>query len=357
MGTTYGSNIKLDIYGGSHDEKIGMTLSGIPAGEVIDMEALRAFMARRAPGQDAYSTARREPDEPIFLSGLDGNVTNGDTIEAVIYNKNQRSGDYSALLDTPRPSHADFAARIKYGESVDLRGGGHFSGRLTAPMCIAGGICLQMLERRGIKIGAHIYSVGSVFDTPFDPVDVCTAEFELIHSRRFSVIDEAAGEKMRTEIENARLEGDSVGGIVECAVIGLPIGLGEHMFASVEGAISSVVFGIPAVKGIEFGAGFSAASLRGSQNNDPFVTDGTRVFTKTNNAGGILGGMSSGMPIVFRAAIKPTPSIAKEQDSVSLSRMENVKMVVGGRHDPCIVPRAVPVFEAACALAITDLML
>lgn len=357
MGITYGLNIKLDIYGGSHDEKIGMTLSGIPAGEVIDMDALRAFMARRAPGQDAYSTARKEPDEPVFLSGLDGNVTNGDTIEAVIYNKNQRSGDYSSLLDTPRPSHADFAARMKYGKNVDLRGGGHFSGRLTAPLCIAGGICLQILERRGIKIGAHIYSIGSVKDTPYDPVAVCAEDFQLIGSRRFSVIDETAGEKMKAEIENARLDGDSIGGVVECAAIGLPIGLGEHMFASVEGAISSVVFGIPAVKGIEFGAGFESSRLRGSENNDPFVTDGIRITTKTNNAGGILGGMSSGMPMIFRAAIKPTPSIAKEQDSVSLSRMENVKMVVGGRHDPCIVPRAVPVFEAACALAIYDLMM
>lgn len=357
MGITYGLNLKLDIFGGSHDDAIGMTLEGIPSGEVIDMDALRAFMARRAPGQDAYSTARKEPDEPVFLSGLDGNVTTGDVIKAVIYNKNQRSGDYSSLLDTPRPSHADFAARMKYGEGVDLRGGGHFSGRLTAPMCIAGGICLQILEHRGIKIGAHIYSVGSVFDTPFDPVSVSENDFDRIHSRRFSVLDENAGELMKAEIEKARLDGDSVGGIVECAAIGLPVGLGEHMFASVEGAISSVVFGIPAVKGIEFGAGFASASLRGSENNDPFCTDGTRIYTKTNNAGGILGGMSSGMPIIFRAAIKPTPSIAKEQDSVSLSRMENVKMVVGGRHDPCIVPRAVPVFEAACALAIYDLMM
>ena len=356
MGINYGLNIKLDIYGGSHDEKIGMTLSGIPAGEVIDMDALRLFMSRRAPGRDVYSTARREADEPVFLSGLDGNVTNGEMIEAVIYNTNQRSGDYSSLVDTPRPSHADFAARMKYGEGVDLRGGGHFSGRLTAPMCIAGGICLQILERRGIKIGAHICSIGSVSDARFDPVFVTEEDFDKVHSRRFPVLDEDAGERMKKEIETARLQGDSVGGIVECAAIGLPAGLGEHMFASVEGAISSVVFGIPAVKGIEFGAGFESARMLGSQNNDPFVTDGSRVTTKTNNAGGILGGMSSGMPVIFRAAIKPTPSIAIEQDTVSLSRMENVKITVGGRHDPCIVPRAVPVFEAAAALAIFDLM-
>ena len=356
MRKSYGQNISLDIFGGSHDEKIGMTLSGIPAGESIDLDALRAFLARRAPGRDRFSTTRRESDEPVFISGIENGVTTGEVIEAVIYNQNQRSGDYSSLVDTPRPSHADYAARMKYGEDVDLRGGGHFSGRLTAPMCIAGGICLQILERRGIKIGAHIYSVGSVKDTPFDPVAVSASDFDTIHSRDFSVLDECAGEKMKAEIDGARLYGDSIGGVIECAVVGLPTGLGEHMFGSVEAAVSSIVFGIPAVKGIEFGAGFGAAEMRGSENNDPFVTDGQSIFTKTNNAGGILGGMTSGMPLIFRAAIKPTPSIALEQDTVSLSRMENVKITVGGRHDPCIVPRAVPVFEAAAALAIIDLM-
>ena len=352
----YGLNLKLDIYGGSHDERIGMRLEGIPAGETIDLDALRAFMARRAPGNSPYATARREDDEPVFLSGLDGNITNGEPIEAVIYNKNQRSGDYSSLLDTPRPSHADYAARMKYGESVDLRGGGHFSGRLTAPLCIAGGICLQMLERRGIKIGAHIYSVGNILDTPFDGVSVSESDFDLARSRSFPVLCEEAGERMKAEIDAARLCGDSVGGVVECAVIGLPIGLGEHMFGSCEAAISSAVFSIPAVKGIEFGAGFESAKMRGSENNDPYTTDGVHITTKTNNAGGIIGGMTSGMPLIFRAAVKPTPSIAMEQDSVSLSRMENVKIKVGGRHDPCIVPRAVPVFEAAAALAIVDIL-
>ncbi len=356
MENIYGKRIKLDIYGGSHDEKIGMTLSGIPAGEEIDLDALRAFMARRVPGNDAYSTARRESDEPVFLSGLDGNVTNGDTVEAVIYNQNQRSGDYSSLADTPRPSHADFAARMKYGESVDLRGGGHFSGRLTAPMCIAGGICLQILARRGIHIAAHIYSIGDIYDRAFDAVNVSKRDFDILHYWKFPVLEGAAGAKMKAAIEKARLAGDSLGGIVECATIGLPVGLGEHMFDSVESAISGIVFGIPAVKGIEFGAGFASASLLGSQNNDPFYIDGDTVKTKTNNSGGILGGMTNGMPLIFRAAIKPTPSIAKEQDTISLSRRENVKIAVGGRHDPCIVPRAVPVFEAATAIAIVDLM-
>ena len=354
---TYGKRIKLDIYGGSHDEKIGMILSGIPAGEAIDMDALRAFMARRAPGNDPYSTSRKEPDEPVFLSGIDeNNVTTGEDIEAVIYNTNQRSGDYSSLADTPRPSHADYAARVKYGEEVDLRGGGHFSGRLTAPMCIAGGICLQMLARRDIHIGAHIYSVGTVYDRPFDAVNISKRDLDILHYWKFPVLEGSAGAKMKALIEHVRTGGDSVGGIVECAIIGLPTGLGEHMFDSVEAAISGIVFGIPAVKGIEFGAGFAASEMLGSENNDPFCVVDGEIKTRTNNAGGILGGMTSGMPVIFRAALKPTPSIAKEQDSVSLSRMENVKITVGGRHDPCIVPRAVPVFEAAAALAIVDLM-
>ena len=356
MENIYGKRIKLDIYGGSHDEKIGMTLDGIPVGETIDFDELRAFMARRAPGNDPYSTKRKEPDEPVFLSGISGNATTGGRIEAVIYNQNQRSGDYSSLADTPRPSHADYAAIMKYGREVDLRGGGHFSGRLTAPMCIAGGICLQILARKGIHIGAHIYSVGNVQDRPFDPVNVSKRDLDILHCWKFPVLEGASGEKMKRLIETARRECDSVGGVIECAVVGLPAGLGEHMFDSVESAVANIVFGIPAVKGIEFGAGFSASELRGSENNDPFYTDGKHIFTKTNNSGGILGGMTNGMPLIFRAAFKPTPSIAKEQDTVSLSKMENVKITVGGRHDPCVVPRAVPVIEAAAALAVMDLM-
>lgn len=353
----YGINLKLKIYGGSHDEKIGMTLSGIPAGEKIDFDELRAFMARRAPGNDAYSTKRKEPDEPVFLSGFDGDVTTGEVIEAVIYNKNQHSSDYSSLVDIPRPSHADFAARMKYGEGVDLRGGGHFSGRLTAPMCIAGNICLQILKRSGIEVCAHILSIADVCDKPFELASVNKDDFDALRGRKFPTIDVSAEEKMRSVIEEARLDANSVGGVIECAAIGLPTGLGEHMFMGVEGRISSIVFSIPAIKGIEFGLGFGSAAIRGSENNDPFYTDGKAIYTKTNNAGGILGGMTSGMPIVFRAAVKPTPSIGKEQDSVSLSKMENVKLTIGGRHDPCILPRAVPVFEAATAITIFDMLL
>ena len=356
MSTTYGNNLKLTIYGGSHDEKIGMTLSGIPAGYKIDMDELYTFMKRRAPGNNAYSTKRKEPDFPVFLSGFDSDVTNGDMIEAVIYNQNQHSGDYSNLFDIPRPSHADFAAKMKYGDRVDLRGGGHFSGRLTAMMCIAGGICLQILKMGGIKIASHIYSIGNINDTTFDPVSPALQMNELC-GKEFPVICDTIGEEMRNVIEMARLDSDSVGGVIETAVVGVKAGLGEHMFSGVEGRISSIIFGIPAVKGIEFGLGFGSSKISGSQNNDPFYTNGEHIYTKTNNAGGILGGMTSGMPIIFRAALKPTPSIAKEQDSVSLSKMQNVKLTISGRHDPCVVPRAVPVFEACAAIAIMDMML
>ena len=287
----------------------------------------------------------------------ENDTLDGHTLHAIIRNTNQRSGDYSNLSFVPRPSHADFAARMKYGENVDLRGGGHFSGRLTAPLCVVGGICLQYLRQKGIHIGAHVYSIGGVFDLPFDLATVGEKELSLLSERSdLPVLDQASGERMRALIETVRDEGDSIGGIVECAVLGLPAGLGEHMFDGIENRISGIVFGIPGVKGIEFGNGFACATLRGSQNNDPFVTDGTHIRTKTNNAGGILGGMSTGMPLIFRAAMKPTPSIFKEQDSVDMVSMEPVKLSIKGRHDPCIVLRAVPVVEAAAAIAVCDLL-
>lgn len=358
MSTTYGKNLKITVYGGSHDSEIGVFCEGLPKGITINTEELEAFMKRRAPGQNAYSTKRKEPDKPVFLSGIgDDGVTDGDRLHAVIYNTNQRSSDYSDLTFVPRPSHADFAARMKYGESVDLRGGGHFSGRLTAPLCIVGGICLQYLASRGIRIGAHAYAIGGIYDTPFDMAEVTDKDIDRLIASDFPTLDTEVGERMRAIIEEARLEGDSVGGIVEVAATGIPAGLGEHMFDGVENRISSAVFGIPAVKGIEFGNGFECASLRGSQNNDGFYTDGKKIYTKTNNAGGILGGMSNGMPIVFRAAMKPTPSIAKEQDSVDMTSMTPHRLVIKGRHDPCVVVRAIPVFEAVTAIVITDMLL
>ena len=358
MSTSYGKNINIMIYGGSHDEQIGVIAKGLPAGFPIDREELLAFMKRRAPGQNSMSTQRREADIPEFLSGVgaDGCLT-GETVHAVIKNTNQRSQDYSNLSFVPRPSHADFPARMKYGESVDLRGGGHFSGRLTAPMCIVGGICLQYLRSRGIEVCAHVYSIGDVCDTPFDPVRVGGTEFSILRKRQeMPVLCEQAGEKMRMLIEKARSEGDSVGGIIECAVTGLPAGLGEHIFDGIENRVSGIIFGIPGVKGIEFGEGFGASRLSGSENNDPYVTDGERIFTSTNRSGGVLGGMSTGMPLVFRGAMKPTPSIYREQDSVDMVSMKPVKLQIKGRHDPCIVLRALPVFEAAAAIAVCDLL-
>lgn len=357
MANEFGKNLKLSIYGGSHDEVIGMHLSGFPKGFTLDREELLAFMARRAPNGGAFSTPRKEPDTPEFLSGLEDGVTNGEELHAIIRNTNQHSKDYSFIYDTPRPGHADFAALCKYGKDVDLRGGGHFSGRLTAPLCIAGGMALQYLASRGITVGAHIERIHGVCDTRFNPVTVSKNELDALKKKPFPVLSDKAGETMQQEIVSARAEQNSVGGVIECAVVGLPAGLGEHMFDGVEGRVASLCFSVPAVKGVEFGAGFGAADLFGSENNDPFVTDGKMVTTLTNNAGGILGGMTTGMPLIFRAAFKPTPSIAREQGTVSLSRMENTKLSIGGRHDPTVVVRALPVVEAVAALAVLDLLL
>lgn len=353
MSSTYGENLKLSIFGQSHGAAIGMTLDGIPAGLPVNLEALQAFLNRRAPGQNDYSTPRREEDRPEFLSGLVGGFTCGAPLAAIIRNTNTRSGDYSNLKDCPRPGHADYTAQIKYGGCQDAAGGGHFSGRLTAPLCIAGGLCKQWLEAKGIHIGAHIAAIEHVQDTPFDPL---APQLALVGTD-FPVLNREAGERMRQAVSAARMEQDSVGGIIECAVTGLSAGLGEPMFGGVEGRIAQIVYGIPAVKGVEFGTGFEAARLRGSENNDPFRMENGQVVTAANHCGGILGGITNGMPLLFRVAIKPTPSISRPQQSVSLSRGENQELVVKGRHDPCIVPRAVPVVEAAAAIALFDLLL
>jgi chorismate synthase len=316
MSNTYGKNLKITIFGQSHSPAIGVTIDGLPAGFAIDFEELNAFMRRRAPGQGEYATKRKEADEPEFLSGLVDGVTCGAPLTAIIRNTDTRSQDYEQLKDIPRPAHADYAAYAKYGEARDVRGGGQFSGRLTAPLCIAGGICLQLLRREGIKIAAHIAQIGN--------------------------------------IEEALKNGDSVGGIIECVGEGVPAGLGEPMFGGMENRIAAILFGIPAVKGVEFGNGFAAARLRGSENNAAFVMEADTIKTRTNNHGGILGGITSGMPIIFRVAFKPTPSVSIEQDSVSLAKMESARIAITGRHDPCIVPRAVPCVEAAAAVAIYD---
>ncbi len=353
MSSSFGSSLKITIFGQSHAPAIGVCIEGFPAGFRPDFDALDAFLARRAPGQGAYATARREADRPEFLSGLAEGQTCGAPLTAVIRNTDTRSGDYAGLKDVPRPGHADYPAQVKWGGAQDAAGGGHFSGRLTAPLCIAGGLCLQYLQARGIAVGAHIERIGGVSDRRFDPVQP-----ELpVPAGVLPVLSAPAGERMLAEIAAAKAEGDSVGGCIECAVTGLPTGLGSPMFDGMENRLARILFGIPAVKGLEFGNGFACAGLRGSENNDPYSMDGGAVRTRTNNAGGILGGLTTGMPLVFRAAIKPTPSIARPQESVSLSRRENTTLEIHGRHDPCIVPRAVPCVEAAAAVAILDALL
>ena len=353
MSSTYGENLKLSIFGQSHGVAIGMTLDSIPAGLPVDTDALQIFLNRRAPGQNDWSPPRKEADRPEFLSGILDGFTCGAPIAAAIYNKSTRSGDYANLKDCPRPGHADLTAQIKYGGFQDAAGGGHFSGRLTAPLCIAGGLCKQWLEGMGIRVFAHIAAIAGISDTPFDPL---APDMDSIQPD-FPVINPDAGAQMRDAISAAKGDGDSVGGIVECAVTGLPAGVGEPMFGGVESRIAQIVYGVPAVKGVEFGAGFSAANLRGSQNNDDYVISDGQIRTATNNAGGILGGITTGMPLIFRAALKPTPSISRPQQSVDLNDGKVQKLIVKGRHDPCIVPRAVPVIEAAAAIAIFDMIL
>lgn len=349
MSSTYGENLHLTIFGQSHSPAIGMTLEGIPAGEQLDFDQLQRFLERRAPGRSAYSTARKEADAPEFLSGLRGSTTCGAPLTAIIRNGDTRSKDYAPFSAVPRPGHADYTANVKYFGYQDYAGGGHFSGRLTAPLCIAGGICLQLLQRRGIEVISRIRSIGEVEDPA--PLTASTAE------KAFPTVDEAAGEAMQAAIAQAKARGDSLGGVIECAVLGLPAGLGDPMFGGMENRIAGIVFGIPAVKGIEFGAGFAAARLPGSQNNDSYTVKDGRIETRSNHCGGILGGITNGMPLVFRAAVKPTPSIAMEQASVNLETLEETTLQVGGRHDPCIVPRAVPVMEAAAAIAVYDALL
>ena len=356
MSSTYGEHLKLSIFGQSHGPAIGMVLDGIPAGLPVDMDELIAFMVRRAPGQANFATPRKEADLPEFLSGVVNGYTCGAPIAATIENNNTRSKDYSELKDCPRPGHADYAAQIKYGGYQDVAGGGHFSGRLTAPLCIAGGLCKQWLEKLGIRIAAHIVAIGGVVDEPEVYIDWANPNLDLIQ-KDFPVINREAGEKMMAAIAAAKADGDSVGGLIECIATGLPAGLGEPMFGGMESKIAQIVYAIPAVKGLNFGTGFAGSYMRGSENNDQFVIENGQVKTKRNFAGGILGGITNGMPLVFEVAVKPTPSISKPQKSISLSRMEETELVIQGRHDPCIVPRAVPVVEAAAAIAIYDAIL
>lgn len=356
MSSTYGEKIKISVFGESHGNGIGVVIDGLPAGVKIDMDKVLVQMSRRAPGKDKTATPRKESDLPKVLSGMLGDTLTGAPLCAVIENTNTKSGDYGNLLNCPRPGHSDYTAYVKYNASNDIRGGGHFSGRLTAPIVFAGAICRQILEEKGIKIAAHIASIGSVNDEDFNPVAIDNELIDKLNNSTFALIDDSVEDKMRSEVEAARLAQDSIGGTIECAVSGIEAGVGEPMFDGVEGVIAKAVFGVPAIKGIEFGKGFELSKMRGSQSNDPFEYKNGKVVTKTNNCGGILGGITNGMPVIFKAGVKPTPSISMEQDTVDLQKKENAKLVIKGRHDPCIVPRAVPVIEAVTAVAILNLL-
>ncbi|MFI3174358.1 MAG: chorismate synthase [Bacillota bacterium] len=356
MSSTYGEAVKISIFGQSHSEAIGVVIDGLPYGEEIDLDTVQTFMGRRAPGQSQYTTSRKEGDVPRIVSGIYEGKTTGAPLCAVIENTNTKSKDYDQLKDIPRPGHADFTAEVKYKGFQDHRGGGHFSGRLTAPLCFAGAVCKQILERKNIYIGGHIDSIHTIQDESFPPVNLKKEDFQKVLLHDFPTIDEAVGEKMKERILKAKTDHDSVGGVVECGVIGLPVGVGEPMFDGLESKLSSIVFGIPAVKGVTFGDGFEVSTKYGSENNDSFFMGAdNKVETKTNHHGGSLGGISSGMPLLMKVAFKPTPSIAKEQQSVSLKEGKDTPLGIVGRHDPCIVGRALPCVEAAVAVALLDL--
>ena len=347
--------MRYTIFGESHGPAIGVVLENVPSGLVLDMEAVAREMDRRAPGKNLLSTARRETDAVKILSGLFEGRTCGTPLCGVIENTDTRSRDYQN--DLPRPGHADYAAHIRYNGCNDYRGGGHFSGRLTAPLVFAGAVAKQILAQRGIYVGAHIRQIGPVEDERFDPVHTDPALFQTLAEKTFPTLSDLAGERMRKEIYDARERMDSVGGAIECAVVGMPAGLGSPDFGcNVEGILSQHLFAVPAVKAVEFGAGFGFAAMYGSQANDPLTMAGDRVETTTNHTGGINGGITNGMPIVFSVALRPTASISQPQQTISLSRQENAELVVHGRHDPCVVHRAVPVIEAAAALAMTELL-
>ncbi|MGN1349746.1 MAG: chorismate synthase [Anaerovoracaceae bacterium] len=358
MSSQIGNRLKVSIFGESHGNGIGAVIDGFPPGFQVDEEELLRFMKRRAPGKDKTSTARKESDLPTILSGVLDGTTCGTPIAAVIANTDQHSGDYKNVASIARPGHADYTGSVRYQGFNDVRGGGHFSARLTAPMVFAGGLCRQYLAQRGIFIGAHLLSVGDAEDEGFDPVNLTAEELLAPGNKDFPVICSEAEQAMRDVIEAARLDADSVGGVIEVAAVGLPAGVGSPIFDTVEGRLAYGYYGIPAVKGVEFGAGFRAAALRGSENNDPFYMAAEGVVkTETNNHGGVLGGITSGMPVTARLAFKPTPSIGKPQKSIDYRKLTDAEMGVKGRHDPCVAVRAVPVVEAVTAIVLMDMLL
>ena len=357
MSGVWGQYLKLSIFGESHGKGVGIIIDGLPAGIELDLEQIDKEMSRRMPGKSSLSTARKEQDGYQLVGGYFNQNTSGSPLCCMIWNKDRRSEDYEEIKGIVRPSHADYTARLKHAGCNDYRGGGHFSGRLTAPIVFAGAIAKQLLRNRGITIGSHILKIGDVQGERFDLMDVNSTMLEDLTEKEFPVMDEEIGAKMKEKILAAKKEQDSVGGVVETAVVDLPAGLGSPFFDSAESKIAHLLFSIPAVKGVEFGAGFRIAEMKGSEANDQFILEGDKIQTTTNNNGGILGGITSGMPLIFRTAFKPTPSISKVQRTVDMEKMEEVEISIKGRHDPCIVPRAVPVAEAVAALALLDLMI
>lgn len=358
MSSFWNNRISISIFGESHGSAIGVTIDNLPPGEYIDMDKIHQFMTRRAPKKDGTTTPRSEKDLPEVLSGVLNNRTTGTPLCAMIQNTDTRSKDYSNLAKLPRPGHADYTGAMRYQGFNDVRGGGHFSGRLTAPLCFAGAVCGQILERRGIYTGAHIAAIHGIQDDAFSRTRVSKEDILAVREKSFPVINDAQGKLMWEDIQKARMGQESLGGIIECAAVNVPAGIGSPMFDGLENTIAQLVFGIPAVKGIEFGAGFQVAEMVGSQDNDAFYVDENgHIKTKTNNHGGILGGISSGMPITLNVAIKPTASISKPQQTVNFRERTNEILQIQGRHDPCIVPRAVPCVEAAVNLALLSHMM
>lgn len=357
MSGVWGNKIKLSIFGESHGKAIGINIDGLPAGIELDMDYINKEMERRAPGKSELSTPRVEQDNFDILSGFFNGRTTGTPLCAVIYNTNQHSKDYEKTKNLMRPSHGDFTGYVKYKGYNDYRGGGHFSGRITAPLVFAGAVCRQILRDRGIIIGSHIKSIGKIQDEYFDGTNIDSEIIKALNTSSFPVLDKNVGEVMKKTIVEARNEQDSVGGIIETAVINLPVGLGDPFFDSVESTLSHLLFSIPAVKGVEFGAGFPITEMKGSEANDGYYIEGDSIKTYSNNNGGINGGITNGMPLILRVGIKPTPSIGKTQKTIDISKKENAAIEIKGRHDPCIVPRALPVVEAAAAIGILNLLL
>ena len=356
MSGMWGSKIKLSIFGESHGNAIGITIDGLPAGFSIDMDKIMMEMARRAPGKSSLSTPRKESDIPEILSGYFEGKTTGTPLCAIIRNSNTKSKDYSKLKDVMRPGHADYTGAVRYKGFNDYRGGGHFSGRITAPLVFAGAICKQILEVKGIIVSAHINSIGKIKDCSFLESDISDELLNSFKEKELPLINTKLEDEMRQEILSARSSGDSIGGTIECAILGVSPGIGDPFFDSVESTLAHLMFSVPAVKGIEFGKGFDISKMRGLEANDEYYLENGNIKTKTNNNGGILGGITNGMPIIFNVAIKPTASIFKEQNTVNIVTMEETTLCIEGRHDPCILQRALPVIEAVAAIGITELM-